>query len=142
MKIPRLLLFSLALTAIALTGSAAQAMARYGVTANAIMPRARTRMTDSGTTAQLFAKPEEGFDTFAPEHVGPLVAWLASPASQRSTGNVFLVWGKQITLLDAPGRVADLVTDAPWTYGRVADALGPLMEKREPLKDSFVVPPS
>jgi 3-oxoacyl-[acyl-carrier protein] reductase len=124
---------------VAMTGSAAQAMARYGVTANAIMPRARTRMTDHGPTAPMFARPEDGFDTFAPEHVGPLVAWLCSPASQRSTGNVFLVWGKQITLLSAPGRAADLVTDAPWTYEGVAEALEPVLEKREPLKDSFIV---
>jgi 3-oxoacyl-[acyl-carrier protein] reductase len=124
-----------------MTGSAAQAMARYGVTANAIMPRARTRMTDGGPTAAMFARPEDGFDTFAPEHVGPLVAWLSSPASQRSSGNVFLVWGKQITLLSAPGRAADLVTDVPWTYERVAEALEPVLEKRDPLKDSFIVPP-
>ena len=39
----------------------AQLMLKYGVTANVVMPRARTRMTLSGQTAALFQKPEQGF---------------------------------------------------------------------------------
>jgi len=63
---------------IALTNSAAQGLAKYGVTANTFMPRARTAMTMTGVTAQIFAKPEDGFDVFSPEHVTPLVSYLAS----------------------------------------------------------------
>ena len=55
---------------------------RYGVTVNAISPRARTRMTED-----LFgdmAKAEEGkFDAFAPENVAPLVAFLAVGRGRR-----------------------------------------------------------
>ena len=36
-------------------------------------------MNDSGTLASMFAKPEDGFDMFAPENVAPLVGFLASP---------------------------------------------------------------
>jgi 3-oxoacyl-[acyl-carrier protein] reductase len=124
---------------IALTGSAAQAMAKYGVTANTIMPRARTRMTDSGMTAQMFAKPEEGFDTFAPEQVAPLVGYLASPAAERSSGNLFLVWGKAISVLEAPGHAGDFNSDVPWSYETVDRALTPFFESRQPIKNSFIV---
>ncbi|MBW1762871.1 MAG: SDR family NAD(P)-dependent oxidoreductase, partial [Deltaproteobacteria bacterium] len=54
----------------AMTMAAAQAMIRYGVTANVICPRARTRMNDSGPYAALFAKPESGFDVYDPENIG------------------------------------------------------------------------
>jgi len=124
---------------VALTGSAAHAMAKYGVTANTIMPRARTRMTTTGPTAAMFAKPEEGFDTFAPEHVAPLVGYLASPASSNSSGNVFLVWGKSISILSRPGHQADFESDEPWSFKSVDGALSPYLKDKTPIKDSFIV---
>ena len=55
--------------------------ARYGVTANAIAPAARTRMTEE-VFAETMAKPGEGeFDAMAPENVAPLVVWLGSADS-------------------------------------------------------------
>jgi len=126
---------------IALTGSAAQALARYGVTANTIMPRARTRMTDDGPTAAFFARPEAGFDHFAPEHVAPLVGYLASPASARSSGNVFVVWGRAISVLERPGRAAEFATEGQWSHATVDAALTPWLAGREPVVDSYIVPP-
>src|SRR5262245_14133868 len=64
---------------VAMTMGAAQALGKYGITANVIMPRARTDMTMTGPTAALFQKPAEGFDPWDPAHVAPFVAWLASP---------------------------------------------------------------
>ena len=60
----------------ALTVSTARAMASSGVRANAICPRARTAMT-----AQVFGADESGLevDPYSPEHVAPVVAYLASP---------------------------------------------------------------
>ena len=93
--------------------------AKYGVTANTFMPRARTAMTMVGQTAQFFEKPEEGFDMFAPENVSPFVAWLASPSAQNVSGNVFIVWGKDITVMEPPrhgvsAHAAD--EEAGWTF--------------------------
>ena len=127
---------------VALTGAAAQALERYGVTANTIMPRARTRMTSEGPTAAFFEAPEEGFDTFAPEHVAPLVGYLASPASERSSGNVYVIWGKSIRVLEKPGFVADFEVDENWTHERVDQALTPWLSDRDPVRDSFIVPPA
>jgi 3-oxoacyl-[acyl-carrier protein] reductase len=126
---------------VALTGSAAQALAKYGVTANTIMPRARTRMTDTGPTKALFARPEAGFDTFAPEHVAPLVAYLASPASANSSGNLYLVWGGDISVLQRPLEAAHFTADGGWTYERVDAALSPYLADKHPIVDSFIVPP-
>jgi 3-oxoacyl-[acyl-carrier protein] reductase len=126
---------------VAMTGSVAQAMVKYGITANTIMPRARTRMTDAGPTAVIFAKPEDGFDTFAPEHVGPLVGYLAAPASAHVSGNVFLVWGKSISVLQRPLHDADFESPEPWTYESVDGVLTPHFADRKPIRDSFIVLP-
>lgn len=126
---------------IAITGGAAQALAKYGVTANTFMPRARTAMTLVGQTAQFFEKPEEGFDTFAPENVSPLVGWLASPAAGHVSGNVFIVWGRQIAVMEYPKRAADFENDDAWTHESVDEKLGGFFEGKEPVKDSFIVPP-
>jgi NAD(P)-dependent dehydrogenase (short-subunit alcohol dehydrogenase family) len=85
----------------ALTLSAARALERYGVRANAIAPRARTAMT-----ADVFGEsPElaEGqIDPLSPEHVVNLVRFLASPASQGVNGQLFIVYGPTVTLVAAP----------------------------------------
>jgi 3-oxoacyl-[acyl-carrier protein] reductase len=85
----------------ALTLTAARALERYGVRANAIAPRARTAMT-----ADVFGEsPElaEGhIDPLSPEHVVNLVRFLASPASDGVNGQLFIVYGPTVTLVAAP----------------------------------------
>jgi 3-oxoacyl-[acyl-carrier protein] reductase len=125
---------------VAMTMSTAQVLEKYGVTANAIMPRARTRMNDSGTLAAMFAKPEQGFDVYAPENVSPLVTWLASPAAERVSGYVLVVYGKQITLVSAPRLEPVFETETPWTFDAVAAKLGPWFAAHQPVVDGFTVP--
>ncbi len=85
-----------------LTIQAAAEMANYGVTANAIAPAARTRMTlgAGGAMADAMAAPEEGFDAMAPENISPLVVWLGSTESAEVTGRVFEVEGGKVTVAD------------------------------------------
>ncbi|MFF5482832.1 3-oxoacyl-ACP reductase [Streptomyces sp. NPDC012935] len=88
---------------VGLTTSTALALAKYGVTANAICPRARTRMTED-----VFAgldRPEDGLDPLAPEHVAPLVGYLASPAAARINGQLLVVHGGMVAVVERP-RVA------------------------------------
>lgn len=80
-----------------LTIVAAAELGRYGVTANALAPSARTRMTE-GPFADAMAAPEEGFDKMHPGNVSPLVAWLASEDSADVTGRVFEAEGGRICL--------------------------------------------
>ncbi len=72
----------------ALTLTAARALGRYGVCANAICPRARTAMT-----ADVFGEaPEFGdgqIDPLSSEHVATLVRFLASPAAGAVNGDLF-----------------------------------------------------
>ncbi len=76
-------------------------LARYGVTANAIAPAARTRMTEA-VFADNMAAPDaaDAFDVMAPENIAPLVVWLGSAASAGVTGRVFEVEGGIISIAD------------------------------------------
>src|SRR5262249_13443902 len=69
----------------ALTVTTARSCARYGVRANAICPRARTDMT----VDLMGPAPEDSVDPLAPEHVAPLVTYLAGPAGEAINGEVF-----------------------------------------------------
>ncbi|GAA3851156.1 3-oxoacyl-ACP reductase [Streptomyces lacrimifluminis] len=88
---------------VGLTTSTALALAKYGVTANAICPRARTRMTED--VFQGFEQPEAGLDPLAPEHVAPLVGYLASPAAEHVNGQLLVVHGGMVAVVERP-RVA------------------------------------
>src|SRR5262249_20216633 len=78
-------------------------MYKYGVTANAIAPLARTRLTTDATpsTAGLMGREEkEGeFDVLSPRTVAPRVAWLASDDAKDVQGGVFRVGGGRVWLM-------------------------------------------
>jgi 3-oxoacyl-[acyl-carrier protein] reductase len=123
-----------------MTLSAARECQRLGATANVILPRARTRMTSTGPWAAIFQKPAEGFDTFGPEHIGPVVAWLASPLAAHVSGNLIQVWGKHVRVYAPPKPALDHENEVPWTVDELQKVLGPFFEKRKPIEDSFAMP--
>ena len=77
-----------------------QEMKRYGVTANAIAPVARTRLTvdaTPSTAALMGGEVKEGeFDVWGPQNIAPLVAWLASDDAAGVNGQVFRVAGRTV----------------------------------------------
>jgi 3-oxoacyl-[acyl-carrier protein] reductase len=116
----------------ALTVVTARSCARYGVLANAICPRART-----GMTAGLMGAPPDGaVDPLAPEHVGPLVVYLASPAAAGINGEVFVVHGGVAAVLEPPRVRASFLAadhgsaDGMWTLDAVHRALGPMFAQQ------------
>ncbi len=115
----------------ALTVTTARSCARYGVRANAICPRARTAMT-----ADLMGPPPDGtVDPLAPEHVAPLVVYLASPAAETINGEVFVVHGGVAAVMDPPTIRAAFHADTPdgmWTLESVHAALGPAFNDAAP----------
>jgi NAD(P)-dependent dehydrogenase (short-subunit alcohol dehydrogenase family) len=112
----------------ALTVTTARSCARYGVRANAICPRARTAMT----AGLMGAAPDAAVDPLAPEHVAPLVVYLASPLAEGISGEVFVVHGGVAAVMEPP-RVRAVFqaaehgsADGMWTLDAVTRALAPL----------------
>jgi len=109
---------------VALTLSTARALERYGVRANAICPRARTAMT-----ADVFGDAPAGEDPLSPEHVAPLVTYLAAPAADGISGRVFVVYGGMVALLAAPA--VEQQFDSPsWTLKELDAVVGGYLKSR------------
>jgi NAD(P)-dependent dehydrogenase (short-subunit alcohol dehydrogenase family) len=111
----------------ALTLVQAAELGRYGVTANAIAPSARTRMTET-VFADMMAAPDDpdAFDAMAPDNVAPLVVWLGSAQSAHVTGRVFEVEGGKVSVADGWHHGPALDKGARWEpdeLGAVVDDL-------------------
>ncbi|MZD06515.1 3-oxoacyl-ACP reductase [Streptomyces sp. SID5785] len=116
---------------VGLTTSTALALAKYGVTANVICPRARTRMTEDVFAG--FAEPDEGLDPLAPEHVAPLVGYLASPAAANVNGQLLVVHGGMVAVVDRPRVQAKFDSaHATFTYDELDALLTPHYKDRPP----------
>jgi NAD(P)-dependent dehydrogenase (short-subunit alcohol dehydrogenase family) len=99
---------------IGLTRTAARDLGRYGVTVNAIRPRAKSRLTVSPQMEEAARRSREAgirndtdgaismMDQLLPEYVAPMVAYLATDEAGYINGRNFLVGGNQISLLTEP----------------------------------------
>jgi NAD(P)-dependent dehydrogenase (short-subunit alcohol dehydrogenase family) len=103
-------------------------MGRYGVTANAIAPAARTRMTEAIFT-DMKAPEDGGFDENAPENIAPLVVWLGSSESREVSGRVFEVAGGMIGISDGWRDGPTVDKQARWEPDEVGAAVHELLQK-------------
>jgi NAD(P)-dependent dehydrogenase (short-subunit alcohol dehydrogenase family) len=116
----------------ALTLVQAAEMNRYGVTANAIAPAARTRMTEA-VFAETMQKPEDGsFDEMAPENVAPLVVWLGSAESKDVNGRVFEVEAGRISVADGWRKGPEVDKGARWEPDELGAVVRDLLAKAVP----------
>jgi NAD(P)-dependent dehydrogenase (short-subunit alcohol dehydrogenase family) len=99
---------------VALTLSHAQELARYGVRVNAVAPCARTRMVKESPEVLALMPKQDGFDRHAPEHIAPLVVYLASEACD-FTGRVFAIEGPDVAVYHPFGVEHHFSTEGAWT---------------------------
>jgi NAD(P)-dependent dehydrogenase (short-subunit alcohol dehydrogenase family) len=109
---------------VGLTYSLAQALARYGVTANAISPGAATRLTatipaDRQVAPDAAAIPPE----MSPGNIAPVALYLASERSDWLTGRVVSAMGFDVGLYENPQMIRQLAAPGPWQYDKLAAAI-------------------
>jgi NAD(P)-dependent dehydrogenase (short-subunit alcohol dehydrogenase family) len=112
----------------ALTLVEAAELARYGVTANAIAPAARTRMTEE-VFADRMQAPSDGFDVNDPANISPLVVWLGSAESRAVTGRVFEVEGGMVSVADGWQHGAVIDKGDRWAPTEIGAAVQELLAK-------------
>jgi len=100
---------------VSLVRSAAVGLYRYGVTANAIAPVARTRMSAN--------VPSELAEMGDPEDVAPMVVYLLSDQAKHVTGQVYTVVGSKIAVWNQPTEVRAMWADGRWTPEQIAKRL-------------------
>jgi len=123
----------------ALTLNQAAELRRYGITANAIAPAARTGMTTAvEAMAQRMKAPDDGsFDYWAPENVSSLVAWLASTASSDVSGRVFESEGGKISIADGWRSTQGVDKGARWLPAEISEAMKQLLAQEIPAQKVY-----
>lgn len=116
-------------------------MQKYGVTANAIAPLARTRMTVDATpqTAPLMAGPDKAgeHDYFDPAHIAPLVTWLASEDAASVHGEVFRVGGGCVWLMQGWHSVGTVKKRGTWDAAELGEQLKGELAKGNTAKEDL-----
>jgi NAD(P)-dependent dehydrogenase (short-subunit alcohol dehydrogenase family) len=106
---------------VSMTLTLARELERFGVTVNAIAPRARTRMTESlGGGFDASRAPRESFDDLHPDNIAPLVAWLAGEDATDISGQVFVVTGGRVHLIEGFREASCIEKGERWTLGELA----------------------
>ena len=113
----------------ALTLVQAAELGRYGITANALAPAARTRMTEQAF-ADRMAHVADGFDAQDPANIAPAVVWLGSADAAGVTGQVIELEGGRITLANGWQSGPGLDSGARWNPSDVGKAMRGLIAKQ------------
>jgi NAD(P)-dependent dehydrogenase (short-subunit alcohol dehydrogenase family) len=106
---------------------------RYGITANALAPAARTRMTEQAFAEKMKA-PSDGFDRQDPANIAPVVVWLGSEQSRDVSGVVFDLEGGRITVANGWNDGPTIDKGARWRPDELAPVIGKLLAERPPQK--------
>jgi NAD(P)-dependent dehydrogenase (short-subunit alcohol dehydrogenase family) len=101
---------------------------KYGVTVNAIAPRARTRMTE---TVLQGMEPQPGeFDEWDPGNIAPVVAWLAGDDAADISGQVFIVFANRLHLMEGWDLCSTTETEGRWTLDELRSRKDELFGER------------
>jgi NAD(P)-dependent dehydrogenase (short-subunit alcohol dehydrogenase family) len=118
---------------VGLTYSCANALGRYGVTANAVSPGAATRMTESVPAERRRSVTAPDAER-SPDNVAPVVAYLASEQSGWINGQIVSARGFEVALYNTPEPVIRIVGTGPWDVDALAvqveRAFGPALGRR------------
>jgi NAD(P)-dependent dehydrogenase (short-subunit alcohol dehydrogenase family) len=110
---------------VSLVRSAALGLDKYGVTANAIAPIAKTRMSDN--------VPAGLTEVGEAEDVAPLVVYLVGDDARTVTGQVYTAVGGRIAVWNQPTEVRDMKKEGRWTPAEIAQRFNEVGQEEMPL---------
>ena len=130
-----------------MTRVVARDLGRYGITCNAIAPRAWTRLTatipdarpnqgDQGST-------EDRLASLDPDLVAPMTTYLATDNAWNVNGQVFHVQGGTVSVLHHPVPWRTTFKNGMWTLDELSEAIPGLLEGTKnpaPPKEDVEVP--
>ncbi|KAA0241204.1 MAG: SDR family NAD(P)-dependent oxidoreductase [Dehalococcoidia bacterium] len=115
---------------VGLTRTVARDMGKYGVTCNAIRPRAGTRLVlspemmeaaERAKAAGISGPQLDGMAELTPEQVAPLVVYLSTDDAAGVNGYDFLVGGGYISLMSQPEEIRTIWTsEGTWSVDEIA----------------------
>jgi NAD(P)-dependent dehydrogenase (short-subunit alcohol dehydrogenase family) len=121
---------------VSMTIAVAKELQKYGVTVNAIAPRARTRLTsttfENSSRAGEFETIEAGFDAMDPENIAPFVTFLATADASDITGQTFIVYGGLVAHVRMPHLSDVIVKEGRWTVEEIAERKAELFKELAP----------
>ncbi len=110
---------------VSLVRSAALGLDKYGVTANAIAPIARTRMSDN--------VPAGLSEVGEAEDVAPLVVYLLGDDARGVTGQVYTAVGGRIAVWNQPQEVRSMQKDGRWSPAEIAQRFAEVGQEEMPM---------
>jgi NAD(P)-dependent dehydrogenase (short-subunit alcohol dehydrogenase family) len=139
---------------VGFTRCAARDLGRYGVTVNAIRPRADTRLTMSD---ELKAQMERARQTASmsdsvagggitslglgdPDLIAPMVVYLCTEDAANVNGRTFLVGGDTVALYTEPSWERTIIREGGWTVDALANvfprAIGSVIKNPSPPQEA------
>lgn len=110
-------------------------LGRYGITANALAPAARTRMTEAVFSD--LAETKDAFDVGHPGNIAPTVVWLCSAGSAHVTGCVFELKGGMLMIEDGWREGPSVDIGRRWNPAEIGPAVDKLLAERTPPRPVF-----
>ena len=107
-------------------------LAKYGTTVNTISPGALTRMTIPLREARGQQVQETDIDSGGPQHVAPLVAWLASEDAAGISNQILHATSGMIGIMQQPRIIKSFrKKSGAWTLDELDDFIPQLLEARQ-----------
>lgn len=115
-----------------LTRVVSRDLGKYGITVNAIAPAAATRLTATIPARAAQIRQQRGVTSAAPrpaelprpraepDDIAPFVVYLATDAAANINGQIFMVMGGVVSLLNYPAPVRTITKMSRWTSEEIA----------------------
>ncbi len=107
---------------VGFTWSLARELGPYGITVNCMMPTATTNRTEESRRSRqaqtgVYHPPSS---TNLPEHVAPIVVYLASGEAAGVNGQLFYSTGGEVSLYSVPKPIKSIYREGGWTLDSLA----------------------